>query len=91
MKTTLLNSETIVTSTTTKYEYSTEFQLWATVHWHLCYLNETDCTAHDTVEAAMADIAHTARIWNWKPERVFLKKSEGTTLVVLKHRRKVRA
>lgn len=91
MKTTMLNSETIVTSTTAKYEYSTEFQLWATVHWHLCYFNEIDCTAYDTVEAAKADLARTARIWRWKPERVFLKKSEGTTTVVLKHRRKVKA
>lgn len=91
MKTTLLNTEIIVTSTTAKYEYSTEFQTWATVHWHLCYLNEMDCTVHDTVEAAKANITSTARLWNWKPERMFLKKYEGTTLVVLKHRRKVRA
>lgn len=91
MKIKMLNSETIVTSTTAKYQYSTEFQLWATVCWHLCYYNEMDCTAHDTIETAMADLNYTARVWGWKPERVFLKKSEGTTTLVLKHRRKVKA
>ena len=91
MKTTMLRTETVVTSTTAKYQYSTEFQTWATEHWHLCHYDGMDCTAYDTAEAAMADLARTARLWNWKPERVFLKKYEGTTLVVLKHRRKVRA
>lgn len=87
MRKELINSVTIIKSTTKKYQYSVEVLTYSKVDFHLHWFDEMDCTAYETKEAAAADLVRTARIWNWTIEDVRIEAHDGRVETVVKHHR----
>ena len=98
----VINRQEVVRSTTSKYVYTTEFiELERTNFFVACHQHQRyswggwraagyDCTTYATQDEALAQVKHTAMIWDWDPRACYIKVVHTTEHITKHHRYKVK-